>query len=63
MDEGDAGGVGGVAEVVVEAVAAEEAPLPSFTALRYLREEKNVRILFMYFLINPPPSPKKYYPP
>lgn len=42
MDEGDAGGVGGEAEVVVEAVAVEEAPLPSFTAHRYPRMKQNM---------------------
>lgn len=35
MAEGDEGGAGGVAEVVVVAVAEEEATLPSFMVRRY----------------------------
>lgn len=35
MAEGDEGGAGGEAEVVVEAVAEEEATLPSFMVRRY----------------------------
>lgn len=35
MVEGDEGGAGGEAVVVVEAVAEAEAPLPSFMAHRY----------------------------
>lgn len=49
MAEGDEGGAGGVAEVVVVAVAEEEAPLPSFMVRRY-PSTRRIFIIILYSL-------------
>lgn len=54
MAEGDEGGAGGEAEVVVVAVAEEEATLPSFMVVRRypsIRKEEHIMRLFIYTFI------------